>query len=129
MKVGSRGLLLSSVALRQTKGVLQPSTERLEAAPLSFQSGLQQTELVATLARQKIKQEVCVMATKASAKEKYVSSVTSPLAVDKMTDKLSTYLGISVTEASAPVKNWKEFTKEADDYFELLYKNMQAAYR
>jgi len=69
------------------------------------------------------------MATKASAKEKYVSSVTDPLAVDKMTDKLSTYLGITVSEASAPVKGWKKFTEDADDYFEKLYRNMQAAYR
>ena len=30
MKVGSYGFLLSSTALRQTKGTLQPSTRRLE---------------------------------------------------------------------------------------------------
>jgi len=69
------------------------------------------------------------MATKASAKEKYVSSVTDPLAVKKMTDKLGTYLGISVSEAAGPVRNWKKFTEDADDYFEKLYGNMQAAYR
>jgi len=68
------------------------------------------------------------MATKASAKEKYVSSVTDPLAVDKMTDKLGTYLGISVSEAAGPVANWKKFAGRADDYFEKLYENMRAAY-
>ncbi len=69
------------------------------------------------------------MATKASAKEKYVSSVTDPLAVDKMTDKLGTYLGISVSEASGPITNYKKFAGKAADYFEKLYKNQQAAYK
>jgi len=68
------------------------------------------------------------MATKASAKEKYVSSVTSPLAVGKMTDKLGTYLGISVSESAGPVANYKKFTGKAGDYFEKLYNNMKAAY-
>ncbi|GEM_PF-3385081 len=68
------------------------------------------------------------MATKSSAKEKYVSSVTDPLAVDKMTDKLGTYLGITVSDAAAPVANWKKFAGRAADYFEKLYRNMQAAY-
>jgi hypothetical protein len=27
------------------------------------------------------------------------------------------------------VKNWKDFTGKADDYFEKLYRNMQAAYK
>ena len=69
------------------------------------------------------------MATKASAKAKYVSSVTSPLAVGKMADKLGTYLGISVSEASGPIANYKKFAGKADDFFEKLYKNMQAAYK
>ena len=69
------------------------------------------------------------MATKASAKAKYVSSVTSPLATSKMADKLGTYLGISVSEASGPIANFKKFAAKADDYFEKLYDNMQAAYK
>ena len=69
------------------------------------------------------------MATKASAKEKYTTSVTSPLAVDKMTDKLGTYLGITVSESARPIANWKKFAGRAGDYFEKLYENMQAAYR
>ncbi|MFQ6117599.1 MAG: hypothetical protein ACE5LQ_04960 [Candidatus Bipolaricaulia bacterium] len=68
------------------------------------------------------------MATKTEAKEKYVSSVTSPLAVDKMTDKLSTYLGITVSEAASPVANWKKFAGRAAEFFEKLYENMRAAY-
>ena len=68
------------------------------------------------------------MATKASAKEKYVSSVTDPLAVDKMTDKLGTYLGISVSETAGPIVNWKKFAGKAGDYFEKLYDNMRRAY-
>lgn len=69
------------------------------------------------------------MATKASAKTKYVSSVTDPLAVSKMTDKLGTYLGISVSEASGPIANYKKFAGKAGDYFEKLFTNMQAAYK
>jgi hypothetical protein len=68
------------------------------------------------------------MATKASAKEKYISSVTDPLAVSKMTDKLGTYLGIAVSEASGPIRNYQSFAGRAGDYFEKLYRNMQAAY-
>jgi len=68
------------------------------------------------------------MATKASAKEKYVSSLTDPLAVDKMTDKLGTYLGMTVSEAAAPIRNWQSFAGRAGDYFEKLYRNMQVAY-
>ena len=68
------------------------------------------------------------MATKASAKEKYVSSVTDPLAVDKMTDKLGTYLDMVVPETAAPIVNWKGFAGKAADYFEKLYRNMRAAY-
>jgi hypothetical protein len=69
------------------------------------------------------------VATKTSAREKYVSSVTSPLAVSKMTDKLGTYLGISVSETASPIANWKKFAGKAADYFEKLYTNMQAAYK
>lgn len=69
------------------------------------------------------------MATKTSAKGKYVSSVTSPLAVGKMTDKLGTYLGISVSESAGPIANYKKFAGKASDYFEKLYTNMQAAYK
>ena len=68
------------------------------------------------------------MATKASAKEKYVSSVTDPLAVDKMTDKLGTYLGMAISEAAAPIANYKAIAGRAGDYFEKLYNNMRAAY-
>ena len=68
------------------------------------------------------------MATKASAKEKYVSSVTSPLAISKMTDKLGTYLGISVSESAGPIVNFKKFTAKAGDYFEKLYDHMKTAY-
>ena len=70
------------------------------------------------------------MATKASAKEKFVNSVTSPLAVTKMTGKLSEYLGVKVDEGSAPVKAWKDLmTKAASDLFEKCYENMKAAYK
>lgn len=69
------------------------------------------------------------MATKASAKAKYVSSVTSPLAVGKMTDKLGTYLGISVSESSGPIANYKKFAGKAADFFDKLYANQQAAYK
>ena len=70
------------------------------------------------------------MATRASAKEKFVNSVTSPLAITKMTGKLSTYLGVSVSEASAPVKAWKDLmSKAAGDLFDKCYDNMKAAYK
>lgn len=68
------------------------------------------------------------MATKETAKQKFINSVTDPLAVGKMTDKLGTYLGITVSEGSAPVANWKKFTGKAGDYFEKLFANMKAAY-
>lgn len=70
------------------------------------------------------------MATKESAKKKYVNSVTSDTAIDKMTRKLGSYLGIDVDDIkkSAPVKQWKGFTEKADDYFDKLYENMKAAY-
>lgn len=70
------------------------------------------------------------MATRAAAKEKFVNSVTSPLALTKMTTKLSTYLGISVSETSAPVKAWKDLmAKAASDLFDKCYDNMKAAYK
>ena len=70
------------------------------------------------------------MATKASAKEKFVNSVTSDLAVTKMTGKLSEYLGITVSESSAPVKAWKDLmARAASDLFDKCYENMKAAYK
>jgi hypothetical protein len=70
------------------------------------------------------------MATKAAAKEKFVRSVTSDLAITKMTGKLSEYLGISVSAASAPVKAWKDLmTKAAGDLFDKCYENMKSAYK
>lgn len=70
------------------------------------------------------------MATEASAKEKFVNSVTSDLAVKKMTTKLSTYLGITVDTSSAPVKAWKDImSKAASELFDKCYKNMKAAYK
>ena len=75
------------------------------------------------------KKEVGKMASKASAKEKFVRSVTSDLAVTKMTSKLSTYLGITVDSASAPVKAWKDLmAKAAGDLFDKCYENMKSAY-
>ena len=70
------------------------------------------------------------MATKASAREKFVNGVTSDLALDKMTSKLSEYLGISVSEASGPVRQWRDLmARHAGELFDKCYANMQAAYR
>ena len=70
------------------------------------------------------------MATKSSAKEKFVNSVTSPLATIKMTGKLSEYLGIKVDESSAPVKAWKNLmSTAASELFDKCYENMKAAYK
>ena len=70
------------------------------------------------------------MATKASAREKFINSVSSPLAITKMTGKLSTYLGVTVSESSAPVKAWKDLmAKAAGDLFDKCYENMKAAYK
>ena len=70
------------------------------------------------------------MATRATAKEKFVNSVTSDLAITKMTGKLSEYLGIPVSAASAPVKAWKDLmSKAAGDLFDKCYDNMKAAYK
>ena len=70
------------------------------------------------------------MATKATARDKFINSVTSPLATIKMTTKLSEYLGVAVDENSAPVKAWKDLmTKVASELFEKCYENMKAAYK
>ncbi len=70
------------------------------------------------------------MATKATARDKFINSVTSPLATIKMTTKLSEYLGVAVDENSAPVKAWKDLmTKAASELFEKCYENMKAAYK
>jgi hypothetical protein len=70
------------------------------------------------------------MATKENAKTKFVNSVTDPLALTKMTSKLSEYLGITVSEDSAPVKAWKKLMeKAAGDLFDKCYENMKAAYK
>jgi len=70
------------------------------------------------------------MATKTSAKEKFVRSVTSDLAVTKMTTKLSTYLGVSVGSDSPPVKAWKDLMgKAASELFDKCYENMKSAYK
>jgi len=70
------------------------------------------------------------MATQSSAKEKFVNSVTSELAIKKMTSKLSTYLGVTVDSSSAPVKAWKSLmSTAASDLFDKCYKNMKAAYK
>lgn len=70
------------------------------------------------------------MATKSAAKEKFVNSVTSDLALTKMTSKLSTYLGVSVSPTSPPVRAWKDLmSKAAGELFDKCYENMQAAYK
>jgi hypothetical protein len=70
------------------------------------------------------------VATRASAREKFVNSVTSDLAVDKMAGKLSTYLGISVSPSSGPIRNWTDVVgRHAGELFDKCYENMQAAYR
>jgi hypothetical protein len=70
------------------------------------------------------------MASQASAKEKYVRSVTSDLAITKMTTKLSSYLGISVSASSAPVRAFKDImSKAAGDLFDKCYENMKSAYK
>ena len=70
------------------------------------------------------------MATKETAKKKFVDSVTSEIAPRKMADKLSTYLGVSVSESSAPIANWiKVVGKNAAELFDRCYENMKAAYK
>ncbi|NVM24211.1 MAG: hypothetical protein HWN68_20835 [Desulfobacterales bacterium] len=68
------------------------------------------------------------MATKAGAKKKYVDKVTSDLATKSMATKLSTYLGISVSETASPIKNYKDKMKDADELFDRLYEGQKAAY-
>ncbi len=70
------------------------------------------------------------MATRESAKKKFVDSVQSDLAPKKMADKLSTYLGVSVSEGAAPIVNWvKIVSKNAEDLFDKCYEHMKAAYK
>ena len=70
------------------------------------------------------------MATKETAKKKFVDSVTSDLAPKKMADKLSTYLGVTVSESAAPIRNWKKIVAEnASLLFDRMYENQQAAYK
>jgi len=70
------------------------------------------------------------MATREAAREKFVRSVTAPLAPRKMAAKLSTYLGVSVSETAAPLKNWVDVVaKNAEELFDKCYDNMKAAYR
>ena len=70
------------------------------------------------------------MATKAQAREKFINSVTSDLALEKMTSKLSEYLGMSVDINSGPVKAWQGLmSRAAGEVFDKCYANMQAAYR
>ena len=70
------------------------------------------------------------MATRESAKKKFVDNVTSDLAPKKMADKLSTYLGVSVSEGAAPIVNWvKIVSKNAEDLFDKCYEHMKAAYK
>jgi hypothetical protein len=74
--------------------------------------------------------EVLQMATKETAKKKFVESVGSDLAPAKMADKLSTYLGITVNSSAAPIQNWvKIVSKHAEELFDKMYENMKAAYR
>lgn len=70
------------------------------------------------------------MATKDAARKKFVDSVTSDLAPRKMATKLSTYLGITVSESAGPIKNWKDVVaKNAEDLFDKMYDNMKEAYK
>jgi len=70
------------------------------------------------------------MATKETAKKKFIESVSSDLAPTKMADKLSTYLGITVNASAAPIQNWvKIVAKNAEELFDKMYENMKAAYR
>ena len=70
------------------------------------------------------------MATKEAAREKFIRSVTSPLATKKMATKLSTYLGMPVSETASPIKNFSDIMKTAAaELFEKMYENMKAAYK
>jgi hypothetical protein len=70
------------------------------------------------------------MATKEAAKAKFVDSVTSSLAPRKMATKLSTYLGVTVSESAAPIQNWvKVVATNAAELFDKCYEHMKAAYK
>lgn len=70
------------------------------------------------------------MATKETARAKFVSAVSSELAPKKMADKLSTYLGVSVSESAAPIQNWvKIVARNAAVLFDRMFENMKAAYK
>ncbi len=70
------------------------------------------------------------MATKESAKKKFVDSVTSELAPKKMADKLSTYLGVTVSASAAPIQNWTKIVgKNAEELFDKCYEHMKLAYK
>jgi len=70
------------------------------------------------------------MASKEEAKKKFVDSVTSDLAPKKMATKLSTYLGVTVSESAGPIKNWKEVVaKNASELFDKCYDHMKLAYK
>ena len=70
------------------------------------------------------------MATKEEAKKKFVESVSSDLAPRKMASKLSTYLGVTVSESAAPIKNWKDIVaKNAEELFDKCYEHMKLAYK
>jgi len=60
------------------------------------------------------------------AKEKYVNALGDPLALSKMTSKLTTYLKHPITETSPPVANWQK--GQTTLWFEKCYKNMRKAY-
>jgi len=69
------------------------------------------------------------MATIAGAKKKYVDKVTDPDATKTMADKLSTYLGISVSTTAAPIRNFAKRMENADALFDRLIDNMKEAYK
>jgi hypothetical protein len=70
------------------------------------------------------------MATREQARQKFVNSVTSAIAPRKMADKLSTYLGIPVSENAGPIQNWVNIVaRNAEELFDKMYENMRAAYR
>jgi len=70
------------------------------------------------------------MASKDTAKAKFVKNVGSSLAPAKMAAKLSKYLGVTVSESSGPVQQWKDIVqKHAEELFDKAYANMQAAYK
>ena len=106
-------------------------TERLRASPLFLLVGVAASvgKLDATLSSGNIRRRLH-MATKETAKSKFVESVTSTVAPRKMATKLSTYLGETVTESAAPIQNWvKIVSVNAAELFEKCYENMKKAYK